>query len=76
MIYAQIKDGVVVNTIVLEDDDLLPLFQTNLITGDTYDHVLLIQHLYPRPGIGWTFDDIQFFPPQQSEDPVVEEEDP
>lgn len=67
MIFAQIKDQVVQNTLVLDDESLVPMFQTNLLTGDAYDLVLRIDCTYPRPGIGWTFDGIIFIAP------VVEE---
>lgn len=60
MIFSQIQDGVIVNTIVLNDIDDLPLFM-----GD-FDYVLQIDQLYPRPGIGWTFDGITFSPPEPS----------
>lgn len=75
MIYAQIKDGVIKNTIVLKDDSLLDLFRTDPMTGVSYDSVRLIEHLYPRPGIGWTFDEIMFAPPvlvEQTDDLLEE----
>lgn len=62
MIFAQIKNNIVQNTIVLKDDSLLPLFN-NDPQGDPYDYVLQIDLQYPQPGIGWTFDGIKFFAP-------------
>lgn len=63
MVFAQIYSGTILNTIILNDISLLPLFQTNPMTGLVYDEVLQIDTLYPRPGIGWTFDGIIFYPP-------------
>lgn len=57
MIFAQIKNELVNNTIVLNDLDDLHLFTAG------FDYVLQIDQLYPRPGIGWSFDGIQFHPP-------------
>lgn len=73
MIFAQIKDGLVVNTITLDDASILSLFQNDPVSGEPYDHVLQIDFLYPRPGIGWTFDEIQFIPPPKPEDPSDED---
>lgn len=60
MVFAQILNGVIVNTIVLNDPSLLGLF------SQSYDSVLQVDATYPQPGIGWTFDGIQFSPPPQS----------
>lgn len=63
MIYAQIVNGVVVNTIILNDSSLLYLFLNDPTTESPFDYVLQINNLYPRPGINWTFDGIIFSPP-------------
>lgn len=57
MIFAQIKDGLIVNTIVLDSSNDLSLFTSG------FDYVLQIDQQYPRPGISWSFDGIQFIPP-------------
>lgn len=66
MVYAQVTAGVIVNTIIINDVSLLPLFQVNRVTGIPYDMVVQVDQLYPQPGIGWTFDNIRFQPPPQS----------
>lgn len=50
MVYAQIKNGVVENTIVLDDLSIYGLF----LTG--YDHLIRIDEMVPQPGIGWLYD--------------------
>lgn len=67
MIFAQLKDGVVVNTIIITDVSMLPFFQADPMTGDPYDILLQVDATYPQPGIGWTFDGITFSPPDTSE---------
>lgn len=67
MIFAQIKDSLIVNTIVLNSAADLQLFTNG------FDYVLQIDYQYPQPGIGWTFDGIQFLPPPPGEDPPEEE---
>ena len=62
MVFAQINNNVVVNTIVLDDMSLLPLFQSDP-SGNPYDSVLQIDYVFPQPGISWTFDGIRFNPP-------------
>lgn len=56
MIYAQIKSGVVVNTISLTDVGLISLFSTG------FDSFIRIDTLSPVPGIGWTYDGMNFSP--------------
>lgn len=63
MIYAQITNNTIVNTINLDDASLLPLFNINPIYQQPYDMVLQIDHTYPQPGIGWMFDGIGFYYP-------------
>lgn len=67
MVFAQITNQLIQNTIILNDESLLNLF-LNDINDNPYDYVLRIDMIYPQPGIGWTFDGIQFFPPDASAD--------
>src|SRR6202790_677328 len=60
MIFAQITNNIIVNTINLEDESNLNLFETNTATGQPYDSIVRIDLIYPQPGIGWTFDGITF----------------
>jgi hypothetical protein len=71
MIFAQIKDDKIVNTITIDSVNILPLFLNDPITNEPFDFVLQIDFVYPQPGIGWTFDRIRFIPPEVVE--VVEE---
>lgn len=50
MIYAQIKNGIIVNTIVLNDDDILELFK------EGFDDCIRVDDISPQPGIGWSYD--------------------
>lgn len=63
MIFAQISNGVIVNTIVLQDSSILSLFQNDPTTDIPYDYVLQVDSQYPQPGVGWLFDGIVFSPP-------------
>jgi hypothetical protein len=65
MVFAQISSGQIVNTIILNDMSILNLFMADPTTQIPYDYVLQIDNQYPQPGIGWAFDGIQFYPPQQ-----------
>lgn len=67
MIFAQIDNQLIQNTLLLNDESLLSLF-LNDSNGQPYDYVLRIDMIYPQPGIGWTFDGIQFYPPPQPPD--------
>ena len=62
MVYAQIKNNTVVNTIVLDDASLLPLFQADQ-NGNPYDSVIQIDNITPQPAIGWWFDNVNWNPP-------------
>lgn len=62
MIFAQISCGQIQNTIVLDDKSLLCLF-LNDPNGFPYDFVIQVDSMYPRPGIGWSFDGISFTAP-------------
>lgn len=57
MKYAQIKDGIIKNTIVLNDPTLEPLCSSG------FDHLIRIDELKPMPGIGWTYDGTTFIKP-------------
>ena len=58
MIYAQIKDDLVKNTIVLDDVSLTPVFSAG------FDHFKRIDTLNPIPGIGWTYVNSVFTEPE------------
>jgi len=62
MIYAQITNNKIVNTIMLDDASLLPLFSTDQ-NGNPYDSVVQIDNIVPQPGIGWTFNNVNWSPP-------------
>jgi len=55
--YAQISDGVVENTIILDDVSLIPQFAAG------FDYFVRIDELDPVPGIGWSYDGNNFSPP-------------
>lgn len=57
MIYAQIKDGVIVNNIVVDENTPMELFSAE------FDYFLRIDNLASNPGIGWTYDGENFIPP-------------
>lgn len=61
MVYAQIKDSIVRNVIVLDDVTLAPLFD------DSFDAIVRIDNLFPSPGIGWSYDGNTFSPPLEEE---------
>lgn len=61
MIYAQIKNNVVMNTIVVDEDTPLDLFSRG------FDHFLRIDLLEPRPSIGYLYNDGVFSPPPPEE---------
>jgi hypothetical protein len=62
MIFAQIKNNTIINTIDLEDVSLLSLFQTDQ-NGNPYDSVIQIDNIIPQPSIGWSFDNVNWNPP-------------
>jgi hypothetical protein len=62
MIYAQIKNSKIINTIVLDDSSLLNLFSTDS-NGIPFDALIQIDNIYPPPSIGWVYDGITFFSP-------------
>jgi hypothetical protein len=57
MIFAQILNGIVQNTIVLDDLSLQNLFSAN------FDYFIRVDTLTPQPGIGWSYDGTSFSPP-------------
>lgn len=63
MIFAQIYNGQIQNTIILNNISSVCLFQNDPITEIPYDFVIQIDGMYPRPGIGWQFDGISFSAP-------------
>lgn len=71
MVFAQIKDQLVVNTIIIDDESMIDLFSNDPVTEQPYDLILRIDYIYPRPGIGWVFDGIIFIPPAEPE--IIEE---
>lgn len=60
MIFALIKNGMVVNTIVA-DDEFISHIQ------DQYDHCVEITLNPGNPSIGWTYDGDDFAPPSEEE---------
>lgn len=63
MIYALIKDGVVVNSIVSGED-------FNLVIANDYDAIVNIDELEVKPDIGWEYDGETFAAPVVEEPPV------
>lgn len=57
MIYGQIKNGVIQNTIVLEDANLSSLFAIG------FDFCIRIDNLTPIPGINWNYNGTTFSTP-------------
>lgn len=57
MIYAQVKDSLVINTIVLDDTNLIPLFSSG------YDYFIEISDDPGSPAVGWSYDPILGFSP-------------
>ena len=45
------------NTIVLDDESLIPLFSAG------FDYFIEIDGLEPLPGVGWSYDGTNFTPP-------------
>lgn len=60
MIYAQIKNGIVQNTIVLNDASLESMFE------EGFDALVRVDNLNPEPGIGWAYDGANFSAPLES----------
>lgn len=60
-IYAQIKSGKILNTIVLNDDSSTHL--TLFGTGMGFDSIVRVDTLSPTPAIGWSYDGTHFAAP-------------
>lgn len=58
MIFAQIKNGVILNTIVLANETNVSLFE------DGFDACIRIDTITPHPAIGWTYENEEFSPPE------------
>lgn len=63
MVYAQVKDGIVSNTIVVDETTPLELFSKN------FDHFLRIDDLEVVPGVGWGYEGGIFIAPPSEEPP-------
>ncbi len=61
MIYAQIRDGIVKNTIVVDETTPMNLF------SQEFDYFLRIDNLSIIPGIGWNYDGDDYIPPLDPE---------
>lgn len=66
MIYAQIKDGVISNTIVADEETPLSLF------AEGFDSLVRVDELSPRPGPGWTYDGAHFSAPAVEVAPIAD----
>lgn len=62
MIYAQIKNGILQNCIILEDESLKDMF------SQEFDFLINLDGLDPCPGIGWNYDEQNFTPPSEGEE--------
>lgn len=56
MIYALVKNGLVVNTIVADPDFISHI-------KDQYDHCIQVSDDPGNPSIGWSYDGSSFSPP-------------
>jgi len=65
MIYAQIKNGKVQNTIVLMDTSLVSQF------SEGFDYFIEIDQLSPVPGVGWGYDGAIFTAPMAPKTPKL-----
>lgn len=66
MVYAQIKNNRVINTIILNNEELLPIFKQNI------DDCIRIDEISPRPGIDWNYDGGEFSPPNNELEQIEE----
>lgn len=53
MTYAQLRNNIIENVIVLDDASKLDLFRANPVTSEAYDMVIRVDSLEIQPGIGW-----------------------
>jgi hypothetical protein len=59
MIYAFIKGGVVVNTVVLTDTSYLSI----PAIAAQFDSAVRVDNIVPQPGMGWSYDGTNWTPP-------------
>lgn len=57
MVYAQIKDSIVTNIIIIDDESLVSLF------SEGYDSIVQIDEITPTPGPNWSYDGENFAAP-------------
>lgn len=57
MLYAQIKNGIVENVIILDDVALIPKF------SEGFDYFIRVDEMDPQPGVLWLYDGEKFSPP-------------
>lgn len=62
MIYAQIKNNTVINTIVLDKVELEPIF------ANGFDALVRIDNLDIIPGINWSYINGEFISPNQQDE--------
>lgn len=62
MVYAQIKDGMIINTIVVDEKTNLKLFR------EGFDELIRIDDLKQKPGPEWMFDGKEFTSPEHDPD--------
>lgn len=67
MQFACIKNGVVENTIIVENENLLPNLRKE------WDHVIQIDDIDPMPSRGWSYTEGAFMPPVVEETPAENE---
>lgn len=66
MIYAQIKDGIIKNTIIVDGNSPMD----KLSVG--YDTLIRIDNLSPNPAIDWTYDGNTFSAPVVPPEPIAD----
>lgn len=63
MVYAQIKLGMIMNVIVLDDPTIAGDFLTDPASNMIYDEVIRIDDLSPQPCISWLYENKRFTAP-------------
>jgi len=64
MDFAQIRGGVIINVIVIDDPTIVELFIVDPFGGPNFDAIVRIDNISPEPQIGWTTsDNVNFTPP-------------
>lgn len=66
MIFAQVKDGIVKNIVVLDDMGLAPLF------SEGFDYFIRVDQIPNYPGPGDSYDGVNF---ARQPDPVINEQE-